>query len=676
MSGSAGGGSGSGLGTGSGDCCQETTPRGTPESATSGPSSDAESGYMASATMATQQGLERVYSSLYAGVMHNGKEPAGGANTHHPQHHTQQGYLHPPGAPGQPLHPPGQEPAWVTRIHERSQQHMERYLSNTPESSGHCRKQPRPVRLQPGVHIKQEVEEEYSSYLSFAGGEDGGGGGGGGGGVGVGVGMVTSGGGVNENEPKGESFDSGVSSSVGTEPDSAPDHAHHHPQHHHFLFPARDEQSSDAEGGGASSHGHTPTHLSVTRIEVSDSSPERMNEETGGLGGGASPVGMELIPQSPGTTLPPSQLYMRGESPGGGLRLPLSLASNTQVIGPSANAFVPAIFAAAQPSSATKPFLFSLPQPMGAGAGGQFVTVPPSGPPGAHGGPHGGLSPFAGGPHGGHAGGSGGVGAAQQGEKKPYECTLCSKTFTAKQNYVKHMFVHTGEKPHQCSICWRSFSLKDYLIKHMVTHTGVRAYQCSICNKRFTQKSSLNVHMRLHRGEKSYECYVCKKKFSHKTLLERHMALHAAGGVAMEVGGGAISAGMGVGGGLHGMGGAMVAGALAGAGAGGGVMVAGPMGGAGAGASVSVSVVAAAPGISAAVGGTISSVSSSSSSVIGLPGEPGVAGLANQGSGAVPVVSEGAAHQESTTYVCSVCPAKFEQMDAFNEHMRMHVTDG
>ncbi|XP_078093443.1 zinc finger and BTB domain-containing protein 20-like [Mustelus asterias] len=111
-------------------------------------------------------------------------------------------------------------------------------------------------------------------------------------------------------------------------------------------------------------------------------------------------------------------------------------------------------------------------------------------------------------------------------EKKPYGCAQCGKTFSSRQNYAKHMFVHTGEKPHQCSVCWRSFSLRDYLIKHMVTHTGVRAYQCPVCNKRFTQKSSLNVHMRLHRGEKAFECHVCNKRFSHKTLLERHMATH------------------------------------------------------------------------------------------------------------------------------------------------------
>uniref|UniRef100_UPI00398F6B36 zinc finger and BTB domain-containing protein 20-like n=1 Tax=Pristiophorus japonicus TaxID=55135 RepID=UPI00398F6B36 len=111
-------------------------------------------------------------------------------------------------------------------------------------------------------------------------------------------------------------------------------------------------------------------------------------------------------------------------------------------------------------------------------------------------------------------------------ERKPYGCAQCGKTFSSRQNYAKHMFVHTGEKPHQCSVCWRSFSLRDYLIKHMVTHTGVRAYQCPVCNKRFTQKSSLNVHMRLHRGEKAFECHVCNKRFSHKTLLERHMATH------------------------------------------------------------------------------------------------------------------------------------------------------
>lgn len=183
------------------------------------------------------------------------------------------------------------------------------------------------------------------------------------------------------------------------------------------------------------------------------------------------------------------------------------------------------------------------------------------------------------------------------------------------------LHVRPGEKPHQCSICWRSFSLKDYLIKHMVTHTGVRAYQCSICNKRFTQKSSLNVHMRLHRGEKSYECYICKKKFSHKTLLERHMALHSTGSGITGLSGSAVTPG-----------------------------------------PVSIPIPMAVPEPGAGV------------VALAMPVSGGAGVGAGVGTG-VGVAAE-ASCQEGTTYVCSVCPAKFDQMEHFNDHMRMHVSDG
>lgn len=153
----------------------------------------------------------------------------------------------------------------------------------------------------------------------------------------------------------------------------------------------------------------------------------------------------------------------------------------------------------------------------------------------------------------------------------------------------------------------------------MVTHTGVRAYQCSICNKRFTQKSSLNVHMRLHRGEKSYECYMCKKKFSHKTLLERHMALHSAGGVAMGLSGSTGTTG--------------------------------PV-------SIPMPMAVSEPGVVA----------------LAMPVSGGAGVGAGVGTG-VGVAAE-ASCQEGTTYVCSVCPCKFDQIEHFNDHMRMHVSDG
>ncbi|XP_076867615.1 LOW QUALITY PROTEIN: zinc finger and BTB domain-containing protein 20 [Brachyhypopomus gauderio] len=561
---------------GPGDSAQGT-PRGTPESGTSGPSSDAESGYMQATS---QQGLERVYSSLYAGCTSLGLQ--NGTRGDRPQHYgggAGGGAAAATAGGGYETTLPlqqkeaGQEPAWIARIHERQQQ-VERFLAAS--ESTHCRKQPRPVRLHTGdVHIKQEQGDDYGCFGLDDCRDD--------------ADPHESG----DGEPKGESFDSGVSSSIGTEAD---------PVEQQYL------SGFGREGGGGQGEGGTPVH-----IEVTDSSPEQTQEagDDGPPLAGGGDVAMHQPPPNPSgpQSVPGGQMYIRpGETIASNLRMPLTLTSNTQVMGTAGNTYLPTLFAT-QSATENKPFLFSLPQSMGSQQP-QFVAVPPHG-----------LPPFP--------GGIGGVtpagaqqqpasGVAQQGEKKPYACTLCCKTFTAKQNYVKHMFVHTGEKPHQCSICWRSFSLKDYLIKHMVTHTGVRAYQCSICNKRFTQKSSLNVHMRLHRGEKSYECYICKKKFSHKTLLERHMALHST-----------------------------APGVVAGAGAG------GP-------ASIPVPMAVPEPGA-----GVVA---------LAMPVGGGGAGGGVGGTG-VGVAAE-ASCQEGTTYMCSVCPVKFDQIEHFNDHMRKHVSDG
>ncbi|XP_056140991.1 zinc finger and BTB domain-containing protein 20 [Lampris incognitus] len=550
-----------------GDSGQDT-PRGTPESGTSGPSSDAESGYMQATS---QQSVERAYTSLYS---YPGLSLQNGTRERSLYISTVSSNYEP--ALSAQKDQQAQDPPWITRIHERSQQ-MERFLST---ESTHCRKQPRPVRLQTGgMHIKQEAEDEYNCYDNLGDcPED-----------------TDHTEGV-ESEPKGESFDSGVSSSIGTEPDSLE-------QQQYFMSLGRDGSTEGQQGEGA-----------PVQIEVNDSSPEQVHEtDDGGTSHSTSDSSMMQPLPSPiiSQSLSSAPHYMRpAESHTSNLRMPLTMTSNSQVMGTAGNTYLPTLFAT-QSANNSKPFLFNLTQNIG-GQQPQFVAVPPPAMPSF---PNPLPVPQASAQQQQAAGGMG------QGEKKPYECTLCSKTFTAKQNYVKHMFVHTGEKPHQCSICWRSFSLKDYLIKHMVTHTGVRAYQCSICNKRFTQKSSLNVHMRLHRGEKSYECYICKKKFSHKTLLERHMALHSTGGA-----------------------------------------VTGLSGTAGTGGPVSIPMPMAVPEPGAGV------------VALAMPVSGGAGVGAGVGTG-VGVAAE-ASCQEGTTYVCSVCPAKFDQIEHFNDHMRMHVSDG
>lgn len=395
----------------------QDTPRGTPESGTSGQSSDTESGYLQSHS---QHSVDRIYSALYACSMQNGSGErsfySGAVVSHHET------------ALGLPRDHHMEDPSWITRIHERSQQ-MERYLSTTPETT-HCRKQPRPVRIQTlvgNIHIKQEMEDDYDYYgqqrvqiLERNESEE--------------CTEDTDQAEGTESEPKGESFDSGVSSSIGTEPDSVEQQFGPGVAREGQAEPAQPEQASEAPAeGGAQPH----------QLETGASSPERSNEAemdntviTVSNSSDKSVLQQPSVNTSIGQPLPGTQLYLRQtETLTSNLRMPLTLTSNTQVIGTAGNTYLPALFTTQPAGSGPKPFLFSLPQPL-TGQQTQFVTVSQPG-----------LSTFTAqlpapqplAPSAGHSTASG------QGEKKPYECTLCNKTFTAKQNYVKHMFVHTGE---------------------------------------------------------------------------------------------------------------------------------------------------------------------------------------------------------------------------------------
>uniref|UniRef100_A0A4W6CNL0 Zinc finger and BTB domain containing 20 n=1 Tax=Lates calcarifer TaxID=8187 RepID=A0A4W6CNL0_LATCA len=378
-----------------GDSGQET-PRGTPESGTSGPSSDAESGYMQTTS---QQSMDRAYTSLYT----------------YPGLSLQNGtrdrplYINPPNYDSTlstQKDQQSQDPPWMNRIQERSQQ-VDRFIS-TAEST-HCRKQPRPVRIQTGgMHIKQEAEDEYSWGDNLGDCPD--------------DADHTE---AVESESKVESFDSGVSSSISTEPDAM--------EQQPYLTGFSREGSGDGQQGEGA----------PVQIEVNDSSPEQVQEtEDGDTSHSTSDSSMmQPLPNSVmSQSLPSATHYMRqAESHTSNLRMPLTVTSNSQVMGTAGSTFLPTLFTPQQ--SREKPFLYLSGQQQP-----QFVAVPPPAMPSF---PNPMSVPQAPAQQQQAAGGIG------QGEKKPYECTLCSKTFTAKQNYVKHMFVHTGESKYL--ICSKDF---------------------------------------------------------------------------------------------------------------------------------------------------------------------------------------------------------------------------
>ena len=72
-----------------------------------------------------------------------------------------------------------------------------------------------------------------------------------------------------------------------------------------------------------------------------------------------------------------------------------------------------------------------------------------------------------------------------------YKCTACSKEFTPKSDFDRHMKIHSGIKDYKCNVCFKEYTRKSTLDTHMKVHTGVKEYKCDVCYKEFTQKYNL-----------------------------------------------------------------------------------------------------------------------------------------------------------------------------------------
>ncbi|XP_077298110.1 uncharacterized protein LOC143919594 isoform X2 [Arctopsyche grandis] len=114
----------------------------------------------------------------------------------------------------------------------------------------------------------------------------------------------------------------------------------------------------------------------------------------------------------------------------------------------------------------------------------------------------------------------------RQKNRTPFECEICSKTFTYKSTFDRHLTTHTGEKAFKCDICSKSFALKRNLAAHIESHLGIKSHKCDICLKTFVLKSYLTAHMKSHTGFKPHKCDICFKSFVKKCFLVKHEKSH------------------------------------------------------------------------------------------------------------------------------------------------------
>ncbi|CAB3367187.1 Hypothetical predicted protein [Cloeon dipterum] len=79
-----------------------------------------------------------------------------------------------------------------------------------------------------------------------------------------------------------------------------------------------------------------------------------------------------------------------------------------------------------------------------------------------------------------------------------------------------------GGSGFECGVCGRRFSRKNNCMAHARTHRGETT--CGVCNKRYGNRGNLKQHMALHEGRTT--CHRCQKVFAHARALKDHMALH------------------------------------------------------------------------------------------------------------------------------------------------------
>lgn len=111
---------------------------------------------------------------------------------------------------------------------------------------------------------------------------------------------------------------------------------------------------------------------------------------------------------------------------------------------------------------------------------------------------------------------------------KPFKCNQCSAAFYRHSDYTAHMNSHRNVRPYTCNYCGAQFIRKYNCLRHVKEHEENKAYTCHHCNKTFHRSYYLKEHLRVHTGAKPYSCHICGKLSSTKSNHNKHVRIHHA----------------------------------------------------------------------------------------------------------------------------------------------------
>lgn len=94
-----------------------------------------------------------------------------------------------------------------------------------------------------------------------------------------------------------------------------------------------------------------------------------------------------------------------------------------------------------------------------------------------------------------------------------YQCPHCPLNFYSKNNWGKHVNVHTKEKKYVCPVCDKVFLRSDNLKRHKQSHLEGQTYKCSYCPKTYRNRTGLLIHRMTHTQSPDIPCDGCDKKF-------------------------------------------------------------------------------------------------------------------------------------------------------------------